>query len=515
MTLADAKDVGVNFRSTFMLLLLLLTVLSPIFSNQNYDPELIEEIEDISFTNNNEPWNPIEQPWGQYSRTPTHNGTMPPHSPNGGPGQGNVSDITEFGVIDSPIVNWVMDDDDGYGSDLYGSIIGDFSNSITSSNAAKERCGDGELFAVIVSSDTTSSKLSIVSGDDAKVAWEVDLGLTEDIRSTPMLLDVNDDGRLEILLVYDTSSSLEVELWSPELDCSESGWQKSGHSNEKMWSMSDANYRIGIQSPHFPTRNSDHKSVTQPLLADLKLDGGPELVLAVVDENTNDPTVVSLSLTTSTPTDFDWEVVLDRGTHPSDPSWGALDNSNTAIVLTTIDSNSGNMWIWRIDGATGSLDWERVAISGTDSDQDSPRLRLPGPVIVQLDNDAAPEMILTVPTDSNGRSPGNGAKFIAMEMTSTTEIFDFRTPNGYSDSQPLPIDTDGDQIHDRLCWVTWYSESSVNFNRKGMAGCHDISSSNPIKEWSKDMQRGLEMTMMKLQYHHLSGWILMVMNFMN
>ncbi len=490
MTLADAKDVRVNFRSTFMLLLLLLTVLSPIFFNQNYDPKLIEEIEDISFTNNNEPWNPIEQPWGQYSRTPTHNGTMPPHSPDGGPGQGNVSDITEFGVIDSPVVNWVMDDDDGYGSDLYGSIIGDFSNSITSTNAAKERCGDGELFAVIVSSDTTSSKLSIVTGDDAKVAWEVDLGLTEDIRSTPMLLDVNDDGRLEILLVYDTSSSLEVELWSPELDCSESGWQKSGHSNEKMWSMSDANYRIGIQSPHFPTRNSDHKSVTQPLLADLKLDGGPELVLAVVNENTNDPTVVSLSLTTSTPTDFDWEVVLDRGTHPSDPSWGALDNSNTAIVLTTIDSNSGNMWIWRIDGATGSLDWERVAISGTDSDQDSPRLRLPGPVIVQLDSDAAPEMILTVPTDSNGRSPGNGAKFIAMEMTSTTEIFDFRTPNGYSDSQPLPIDTDGDQIHDRLCWVTWYSESSVNFNRKGMAGCHDISSTNPIKEWSKDMQRG-------------------------
>lgn len=490
MTSANAKDVGVNFRSTFMVLLLLLTVFSPLLFNQNYETKLIQENDEIAFTNNNEQWNPIEQPWGQYSRTPTHNGTMPPHGPDGGPGQGNVSDVTEFGIIDSPVINWAVDDDDGYGSDLYGSIIGDFSNSITSTNAARERCGDGELFAVIVSSDTTSSKLSIVTGDDAKTAWEVDLGLTEDIRSTPMLLDVNSDGRLEILLVYDTSSSLEVELWSPELDCSESGWQKSGHSNEKMWSMSNSNYRIGIQSPHFPTRNSDHKSVTQPLLADLKLDGGPELVLAVVNENTNDPTVVSLSLTTSTPTDFDWEVVLDRGTHPSDPSWGALDNSNTAVVLTTIDSNSGNMWIWRIDGATGSLDWERVAISGTDSDQDSPRLRLPGPVIVQLDSDAAPEMILTIPTDSNGRTPGNGAKFMAMEMTSTTEIFDFRTPNGYSDSQPLPIDTDGDDIHDRLCWVTWYSESSVNFNRKGMAGCHDISSTNPIKEWSKDMQRG-------------------------
>ena len=33
----------------------------------------------------------------------------------------------------------------------------------------------------------------------------------------------------------------------------------------------------------------------------------------------------------------------------------------------------------------------RVAHSGTDQDQDSPRLRLPGPVITQLDGDSAPE----------------------------------------------------------------------------------------------------------------------------
>ncbi len=490
MTLADAKIGGVNFRSTFMLLLLVFTVLSPVFSNSNFATKSILDSDGTYYSGNSEPWNPVEQPWGQYSRTPTHNGTMPPHGPNGGPGLGNVSDISEFGVIDSPVVNWVVEDDQEYGSDLYGSIIGDFGSSITSTNAARERCGEDQLFAVIITSNPTSSKLSIVTGDDAKIAWEVDLGQTEDIRSTPMLFDVNDDGRLEVLLVYDTSSSLEIELWSPELECSESGWQKSGHSNEKMWSMSDSKYRIGIESPHFPTRNSDHKSVTQPLLADLELDGSPELVLSVVDQNTNYPTVVSLSLSTSTPTEFDWEVVLDRGTHPSDPAWGALDSSNTAIVLTTINSNSGAMWIWKIDGATGSLDWDTVSIPDTDSDQDAPRLRLPGPVIVQLDSDAAPEMILTIPTDSNGRSPGNGAKFIGMEMTSITQIFDFRTPNGYSDSQPLPIDTDGDLIHDRLCWVTWYSESSINFNRKGMAGCHDISSTNPIKEWSKDMQRG-------------------------
>ena len=39
------------------------------------------------------------------------------------------------------------------------------------------------VFAVMVTSNGGSSKLSIVSGDEAKIAWEVDLGQTETIRS--------------------------------------------------------------------------------------------------------------------------------------------------------------------------------------------------------------------------------------------------------------------------------------------------------------------------------------------
>lgn len=486
MTPAQALNPWRIKQAVSLVFLLMLVPMTGYITNT--DNTIVLGEESLNFNSPNS-WNSLEQPWGQYSRVPTHNGTMPVHSPSGGPGTGNVADVTTFGIIDSPTVNWVATDDID-GSDTYGSIIGDFSASIQSTPAAVERCGEGELFAVIVTSNGGSSTLSIVSGDEAKIAWEVDLGQTQTIRSTPMLTDINADNKPEIILVYDTDSSLEIEVWSPELSCSESGWIKSGHENEKMWSMSDTDYSIGIDSPHFPTTQSNHKSVTQPMLADLDLDGDAELVLAIVDKDSENPTVAALTLTTSTPNDFDWEVVLDRGTHPSDPSWGMLDDDSTAIVLTTIDSNSGNMWIWRIDGSSGSLDWERVSVSGTDSDSDAPRLRLPGPVVVQLDNDAAPEMILTIPTDSNGRSPGNGARFVAMEMTSTDEIFEFRTPNGYSDSQPLPIDTDADGIHDRLCWVTWYSESSVSFNRKGMAGCHDISAEPPIKEWSKDMQRG-------------------------
>ena len=487
MSSATALDKWRVKTSLFLVLILFLMPLSNFNTPVNDESELLEY--QPSLVIDSEPWNPLAQPWGQYGRVPTHNGSMPIHSPDGGPGTGDVGDVTNYGVIDTPTVNWVaLDDLDG--ADAYGSIIGDFSASVTSTAASIERCGEGELFAVIISSDSGSSTMSIVTGDEAKTAWEVEIGQTEAIRSTPMLADINQDGKTEIILTYDTESTFEVEVWSPELSCSESGWVKSGHENEKLWSMSDSDYSIGINSPHFATSQSDHKSITQPLIADLDLDGDAELVVALVDRNSNNPTVTALTLTTSSPTDFDWEVVLDRGTHPSDPAWGMLDDDSTAIVLTTIDSNSGNMWIWRIDGATGSLDWERVSVDGTDSDSDAPRLRLPGPVVVQLDSDSAPEMILTIPTDSNGRTPGNGARFVAMEMTSTDEIFEFRTPNGYADAQPLPIDTDNDGIHDRLCWVTWYSESSINFNRKGMAGCHDISEDPPIKEWSKDMQRG-------------------------
>ena len=468
------------------LLLLVLSSLSPLFVHGTSD-SLLEKTTVVYSVNENQTWLGDSQPWGQYARTPTHNGTMPAHGPDGGPGEGSVSEITEYGVISSPVVNWVGLDN---GADGYGSIIADFSQSITAPNAALERCGQGQLFAVMAWNDGSESMLSILSGDDAKTAWEVSLGQTNEIRSTPIVHDINDDGKPEILVVYDTSSSLQIELWSPELTCTESGWQKSGHGNEKLWSYSDADYRIGITSPHLPTSNSNHLSVTQPLLADLELDGTPELVIAVVEENSGDPTVLSFSLTTSVPSTPNWDVSLDRGTHPSDPTWAALDSSTSAIVLTTIDSNSGNMWVWRIDGASGSLDWERVALQGTDSDSDSPRLRLPGPVIVQLDSDDAPEMILTVPTDSNGRTTGNGARFIGMELTSTSEIFNFRAQNGYADAQPLPIDTTNDGIHDRLCWVTWYSESSLNFNRKGMVGCHDISLTTPLKEWTRDLQRG-------------------------
>ena len=177
-----------RLKQALSLVFLLLLVPMTGFIN-NFDNTPVLEDENISFRSTNA-WDSLSQPWGQYSRVPTHNGTMPIHSPSGGPGTGSVANVSTFGVIDSPTVNWVATDDID-GSDTYGSIIGDFSASVTSTPAATERCGEGELFAVIVTSDGGTSKLSIVTGDEAKVAWEVDLGQTQAIRSTPMLTDIS------------------------------------------------------------------------------------------------------------------------------------------------------------------------------------------------------------------------------------------------------------------------------------------------------------------------------------
>ena len=473
-----------------LVMLLLGVPITAMIDGNELPPEPI-----VTASNHDEAWNPSSQPWAQYGGVPTHNPVIPAHDPDGGPGEGNLSEMTEYASILDPVVNWQAFST-GEGADGYGSVVGNFSQSIVATEAAIERCGLGTLSPVMVSSTVVEggrdSSLSIVSGDDAKIAWQVDLGVTETIRSTPIIHDIDQDDRPEIIVVYDTASALNIDVWSPELSCTESGWQTSGHSNELMWSYSDADVRIGSPSPHFATANSNHLAVTQPLLADLELDGTPELVLAVVDDPNNDPVpkVMSFGLTTTVPSTAQWDVTLDRGTHPSDPSWAELDESTSSVILTTMDGNSGNMWIWQIDGGTGSLDWERVSVAGTDSDTDSPRLRLPGPVIAQLDDDAAPEMIITVPTDSNGRTSGSGARFIGMELTSTDEIFNFRAQNGYADAQPLPLDTDDDGVADRLCWVTWYSESSLNFDRKGMLGCTDISDETTVLEWSRDLQRG-------------------------
>ena len=106
-------------------------------------------------------------------------------------------------------------------------------------------------------------------------------GTSETIRSTPVVADIDDDGDVEIIVSKDTNSGLDVQAWSPELECDASGWVRTGHSNERLWTWSDADYSLSAPSPHLPSSQSGHRAVTQPLLADVDLDGAPDLVLAV------------------------------------------------------------------------------------------------------------------------------------------------------------------------------------------------------------------------------------------
>ena len=94
--------------------------------------------QDSSFSNHIESWDSSEQPWGQYGGNPFHNGPIPPHHPNGGPGKGPVANVSILDSIDSPAINWQAFE--SVESDTYGSVIGNFSSSITAPEQAKERC---------------------------------------------------------------------------------------------------------------------------------------------------------------------------------------------------------------------------------------------------------------------------------------------------------------------------------------------------------------------------------------
>ena len=91
------RDGGENFASALLpVLMFILASLSPIIMHGS-TPAQLDESNAASHTGSTEAWNGYEQPWGQFGRTPTHNGSMPLHGPNGGPGAGPVSDITHLG----------------------------------------------------------------------------------------------------------------------------------------------------------------------------------------------------------------------------------------------------------------------------------------------------------------------------------------------------------------------------------------------------------------------------------
>ena len=472
--------------------IVLMLALSPLlYFDKNVDA--IESLEIMSNTSDaaSEIWIDGDQPWPQFGRTSDRISDVPAHSPLGGAGFDVPINATELLSIVDPEINWQFE---GYdiGTDSLATPIGDFKNSITKSLEAEERCGNSSLFIIIIQTEdvggTDHSILKIIEGEDADVAWQVDLGPTEKMKTSPAIVDIDEDGKQEIIVAYDAGGSVFVEVWSPRLTCSVTGWSVNGHSSELLWTWSDEDLRItSNEGPYTSNLFGGHNPTTQLLLADLDLDGNAELVLSLIDKISDEPVVLALPLPVTNSPNPLWQVNLDKGSHPSDPAFAQTDDSTGYVLLTTIEANSGGMWVWKIESDTGDSSWDGgLSLNNLDGDNDVPHIRLPGPIITNLDSDDVPEMIITIPTDADGSAGADGAEYRGLEISDGDELWIFNAENGYADAPPTPLDTDGDGVYDRVCWVTWWQTTTA---RHGEVGCHDVSGSIPNQIWNRDLEQ--------------------------
>jgi len=489
---ALCDDAGRARKSLVMVFIIIIVSISPVLNQEE-----VEIIKDNKSTfgktsgETTEIWTDGNQPWPQFGRTSDKKSHVPLHSPEGGAGFGDPENATELKAIVDPQINWQYGSY-SIGTDSLATPIANLQNSIIKDIEADERCGKSSLFIIIIQTEQISgddhSFLRIIEGEDADLAWQVDLGATESVKASPVIVDIDDDGKQEILVTYDAGGAVFVEAWSPRLSCSVTGWSTGGHSAELLWTWSDETLRISSnEGPYTSEILGNHNPTTQPLLADLDLDGDAELVLSLIDEITDNPVVLALPLPSSNSPSPIWQVTLSKGSHPSDPSFALTDDSTGYVLLTTIEANNGGMWVWKIDSETGDSSWEDgFSLNNIDGDNDVPHIRLPGPIIVNLDSDAVPEMIITIPTDADGSNGADGAEYRGLEISDGEEIWSFNAANGYADAPPTAIDTDEDDIYDRICWITWWQTTTA---RHGEVGCHDVGGTIPNQIWNNDLEQ--------------------------
>ena len=293
--------------------------------------------------------------WPQFGRTPGHESIIPAHSPSN-PTQGELLSITD------PVLNWRHYAAEETGVETLGVSVGNFSSNIDTGGLVLDSCARDSLSPVFIHQQNVGGNphafLRIVDGDSSEKMWEVDIGAIDlEVKSTPIVLDVEGDGTLEVIVVYDANGQATVELWSPNIECDVTGWKPGGsHETERLWRWSHDTFEMAADK----TCQTCHNPVAQPLLADLSLDGSPELILAMVDDINDEPNVIALPLPTTSAPNTLWEVTLDDGTHPSDPAWVQIDEVSSAILLTTIDENNGNMWVWRLNAANGQVQYSNT-----------------------------------------------------------------------------------------------------------------------------------------------------------
>ena len=456
--------------------------------------DILEEYQDKKMDTQGEEdevWIDGGQPWPQSGRTASRIADVPEHDPAGGSDSGEPTNSTSLMSIVEPSVNWAYGSY-SIGTDALATPIADMSDSIEVGPGAMQRCGESSLFTVLIQSEDVSgsdhSMLRLIEGEDSELSWQVDLGATEKIKAAPVIVDIDGDGRPEIVVAYDAGGALNVDVWSPRLSCSVTGWSYSGHSEELLWSWNDDSLMISSnEGPYTSGILGGHKPTTQPLLADIDLDGDAELVIAALDEISEDPVVLALPLQMNGTPNSLWEVSLSKGSHPSDPAFAQVDDDTGYVILTTIEANNGGMWVWKIDSETGSSIWQGgLSLNNLDGDTNSPHVRLPGPIIANLDSDDDLEIIVTIPSDADGSAAVDGAEFRGLEISDGSQLWEFEASNGFADAPPTAIDTDGDGTHDRVCWNTWWQTTT---DRHGAAGCHDVEGSTPNQEWVQDLEQ--------------------------
>ena len=100
--------------------------------------------------------------------------------------------------LSDPALNWQYGSYI-YSTDSFATPIADFSSSLESDVDSIERCGGNSLYTILIQTESVGgsdhSILRIIEGEDADLAWEVDLGSTEEVKAAPVIVDINDDGR--------------------------------------------------------------------------------------------------------------------------------------------------------------------------------------------------------------------------------------------------------------------------------------------------------------------------------
>ncbi len=427
--------------------------------------------------------------WMQAGKSATRTAEVPAHDPSvktdsieGFPGG-------DLAVIDSPAIRWSIDDSSMGASTPLEAILVDLQGNSDIDSGAEERCGKGELFIATIlekSGDNSGDeyRLALINAWSGDLAWSANLDATGRVLTAPIGVDINADAALEIITAYDGSTGLVIEAWTPQLRCGPSGWVTGGHSNEQIWSYADEGMRLSIDSADALFGSSSDHVQAQLAIADLDGSGTSDLLVAGRAPDVGRLRVLALELSMDLPTAPLWSADLDRGTHISDPAIAPnAAGAGASALLTTLDSDSGSMWAWRIDGNDGGLLWDRTSLEAQDGDTRSPHLRLPSPIIANMDDDELLEVLFTLPTDGDGNGGSDGAEFVLKNLVDRSEEWRFEVDNGWADAPPLVIDRDRDGAIDRICYITWFIPGIAQ--RRALVGCHDTDTGQPVEQWTR------------------------------